>query len=186
MRVNLNVFDDQVNHLAQVFTADSDVANISAVCHSLVPLPACAHHLLEFDVRLVRDCHALVQRGLEEIELMLVVKGSFVAKARRPADELVAIRRLARSGSRPPRTASYGKFSSVSYQHVRLLNTTAASRPANEKTHPVHIDLFSTEAIVHAPNALAQLIQHADGLQWRVAGFHGIFITGCLSGIYGE
>ena len=39
---------------------------------------------------------------------------------------------------------------------------------------------------MHVPNALAQLVQHTGGLQRRVAGFHEIFITRYLSGIYGQ
>jgi len=56
-------------------------------------------------------------------------------------------------------------------------------RPSNKKPHPVDVNLFSTEAIVHVPNALAQLVQNTDGLQRRGAGFHGVFNTGFLSSI---
>lgn len=58
--------------------------------------------------------------------------------------------------------------------------------PANEKTHPVDIDLFGAEAIVHVPKALAQLVQRAEGLQRKVAEFHGMFMAVYLSRIYGE
>jgi hypothetical protein len=71
--------------------------------------------------------------------------------------------------------------------HVeRMPHLSALARPANEKTHPVNIDLFGTKAIVHVPNALAQLVQNTNGLQRMVAGFRGIFITGCLSSAYTE
>src|ERR1035437_10096513 len=58
-----------------------------------------------------------------------------------------------------------------------------ARRPSNEKTRPVKVNLLGTEAIVHVPNTLTQLVQHTGGLQRGIAGFHGIFITGCLSSI---
>ena len=47
----------------------------------------------------------------------------------------------------------------------------AARRTTNEKPHPVDIDLLGTEAIVHVPNALAQLVQHTGELQRGVPGF---------------
>jgi hypothetical protein len=58
-----------------------------------------------------------------------------------------------------------------------------ARRPSNKKTRPVKVNLLGTEAIVHVPNTLTQLVQHTGGLQRGIAGFHGIFITGCLSSI---
>ena len=63
--------------------------------------------------------------------------------------------------------------------HVaRMPHRTAVDRPANEKPHPLNIDLLRAEAIVHASNALAQLIQHTGRLQRRIARLHGILITG--------
>jgi hypothetical protein len=61
-----------------------------------------------------------------------------------------------------------------------------ACRPTNEESQLVEIDLLGTEAIVHVPNALAQLVQHTGGLQRRSAGFHGIFNTGVLSSIFNK
>jgi hypothetical protein len=43
--------------------------------------------------------------------------------------------------------------------------------------------LFGGEAKVHVTNALAHLAQQAAVLQWGRAGFHGKFISGCLSSI---
>ena len=51
---------------------------------------------------------------------------------------------------------------------------------------PTRVSLFGTEAIVHVPNALMQLIQHTDGLQRKVAGFRGEIVSGYLSGICGK
>lgn len=57
------------------------------------------------------------------------------------------------------------------------------ARPANEEAYPVNIHLLGAEAIVHVPNALAQLVQNSGGLQHRGAGFHRVFITGHISSI---
>jgi hypothetical protein len=46
--------------------------------------------------------------------------------------------------------------------------------PADEKFHPMQIDFFCPQAIVKVPNVLANLIQKADRLQRRVAGFYGL------------
>jgi hypothetical protein len=58
--------------------------------------------------------------------------------------------------------------------------------PAYENPHPIHIDLLGAEAILHIPNALAQLVQHTGGLQRRSAGFCELFITGHTSSIFGH
>jgi len=55
------------------------------------------------------------------------------------------------------------------------------ARPANEEADPVDVHLLGAEAIVHVPNALAQLVQNPGGLQRRGAGFHRIFIAGHAS-----
>jgi hypothetical protein len=58
--------------------------------------------------------------------------------------------------------------------HVaRMLQT----MPADEKTHPVHIKLLGAEAIVKIANPLPDLIEQADRLQRRGAGFHGSIYT---------
>jgi len=57
------------------------------------------------------------------------------------------------------------------------------ARPANEEADPVNVNLLGAEAIVHVPNALAQLVQNSGGLQHRGAGFHRVFITGHISSI---
>ena len=54
-------------------------------------------------------------------------------------------------------------------QHTRLLRL-----PSNEKFYPIQIDFFRAQAIVQIPDALANLVQMADRLQRRVAGFHGL------------
>ena len=43
--------------------------------------------------------------------------------------------------------------------------------------HSVEVGFLGAEAIVHVPNALAQLVQNSGGLQHRGAGFHRVFIT---------
>jgi hypothetical protein len=55
--------------------------------------------------------------------------------------------------------------------------------PADEKAHPVHLNFFCAEAIVHVADALAQLIEQAGGLQGWGAGFDGKFIPGFLSSV---
>lgn len=65
----------------------------------------------------------------------------------------------------------------------RIPHRPATARPANEETNPVDVHLLDAEALVHIPNALAQLIQNPCGLQRRNAGFHRIFITGHISSI---
>ena len=46
--------------------------------------------------------------------------------------------------------------------------------PANEKAHPVEVNLLFDQAIVQVANPPAKLIQKTLGLQWRVAGFYGV------------
>jgi hypothetical protein len=43
-----------------------------------------------------------------------------------------------------------------------MLHLTVASRPPNEKAHPVKVDFFGCKAIVQVPDALAQLVQQTD------------------------
>lgn len=57
------------------------------------------------------------------------------------------------------------------------------ARSANEEADPVNVNLLGAEAIVHVPNALAQLVQNSGGLQHRGAGFHRVFITEHISSI---
>lgn len=66
---------------------------------------------------------------------------------------------------------------------TRVPHGASMARPANEEADPVNLDLLSAEAIVHVPNALAQLVQNPGGLQHRGAGFHRVFITGHISSI---
>ena len=51
------------------------------------------------------------------------------------------------------------------------------ARPSNEEANPVDVHLLGAEAIVHVPNALAQLVQNSGGPQRKGAGFHRAFIT---------
>ena len=51
--------------------------------------------------------------------------------------------------------------------------------PTDEKPHPIRIQLFGAEAIVHIANPLPNLVHQACGLQGRSAGFHGA-IYNCL------
>lgn len=68
--------------------------------------------------------------------------------------------------------------------HVaRMPHGPAIARPANEEANPVDVHLLGAEAIVHVPNALAQLVQDPGGPQRRGAGFHGVSITGHISSI---
>ena len=69
---------------------------------------------------------------------------------------------------------------------ARMPQDPATTRPANEEADPVDVHLLGAEAIVHVPNALAQLIQNPCGLQRRNAGFHRIFITGHISSILSD
>ena len=50
-----------------------------------------------------------------------------------------------------------------------------AAMPANEKSDPVQVNFFSAQAIVQVTNPLPDLVEQADGLQRRTAGFHGSF-----------
>ncbi len=62
--------------------------------------------------------------------------------------------------------------------HVaRVPHGTAVARPADEEANPIDVHLLGAEAIVHVPNALAQLVQNSGGLQRKGAGFHRAFIT---------
>jgi hypothetical protein len=51
----------------------------------------------------------------------------------------------------------------------------ATAQPANEESDAVDVHLLGAEAIVHAPNALAQRVQNPGGLQHSGAGFYRIF-----------
>jgi hypothetical protein len=62
--------------------------------------------------------------------------------------------------------------------HVtRMPHWATMPRPSNEEAHPIQVNLFGTEAIVHAPNSLPHLVKPAHRLQRRVAGFMGELIT---------
>jgi hypothetical protein len=50
------------------------------------------------------------------------------------------------------------------------------SNPANEKTYPIKVSLFSLEAIVLITNPLLHLIEQAGRFQRRSAGFHEKFM----------
>ena len=68
--------------------------------------------------------------------------------------------------------------------HVaRMPHDPATARPANEETDPVDVHLLSAEAIVHVPDALAQLVQNPGGLQYGSAGFRRIFKAVHISSI---
>lgn len=58
---------------------------------------------------------------------------------------------------------------------ARVAHGPAMTRPANEEADPIDVDLVGAEAIVHVPNALAQLVQNSGGLQHRGAGLHRVF-----------
>lgn len=44
---------------------------------------------------------------------------------------------------------------------VRKASISGAPMPANEKSHPVQVNLLGAEATVHVPDALTQLVQQA-------------------------
>lgn len=69
---------------------------------------------------------------------------------------------------------------------ARVPHGSSMARPANEEADPVNVDLLGAEAIVHVPNALAQLVQNSGGLQHRGARFHRVFITGHISSILSD
>ena len=52
-----------------------------------------------------------------------------------------------------------------------------AAMLANEKPHPVQVNLLSGEAIVQAANPLPHLVKQTDRLQRRAAGFHSCIYT---------
>lgn len=54
---------------------------------------------------------------------------------------------------------------------ARVPHSASMARPANEEAGPVDVHLLGAEAIVHVPDALAQLVQNAAGLQQGVLGF---------------
>lgn len=58
--------------------------------------------------------------------------------------------------------------------HVaRMPHGAALPVPADEKSHPIQIGLFSLKAVVQTANALANLVRQAGRAQKRCVGFHG-------------
>jgi hypothetical protein len=55
-----------------------------------------------------------------------------------------------------------------------------AAMSKNEKANRTQVILLGTEAIVQIPNSLPDRVKKANGLQRRVAGFHGSFYN-CLN-----
>ena len=45
-----------------------------------------------------------------------------------------------------------------------LLHLTVAPMPADEKSHPVQVYLFSAQSIVHVPNVLVQQVWQTGGV----------------------
>ncbi len=56
--------------------------------------------------------------------------------------------------------------------------------PANEKMHPVDLQLLGAEAIVQISNSLPDLVEQADGLQLGVAEFHKDIYTCIKNSIF--